>query len=105
MNRFVITDQTGKVIAPTGKWGSITDIFIKAGAAATHVALYDGQTAVAANLLSIHEVAAGESVDITGASIQFSNAGAYALVDANTEALVLNFEAAGAMPSTVLSGG
>lgn len=104
-NRVVITDQTGKVAVPSGKFGNITDIYIKAGASVSHVALYDGQTAVADNLLSIHEVAAGVSEAVTNARIQFTNAGVYALVDANTEALIFWGEWGGAVATPVLSGG
>jgi hypothetical protein len=103
-NRLVISDQTGKVIASTGKWGFITGINIKAGAGNTRVALYEGQTSAGAPL-SIHQVAAGETEDFRELGIAFGATGAYALVDANTEMLILELEVAGPMPTAVLSGG
>lgn len=105
-NRFVITDQTGKAIAAANKFGDITDIYIKAGGGGTaYVALYDGQSAVAANLLCIHSVAAGQSKEVTNCKIQFTDAGAYALVDANVEALVVWLTVGGGKATPVLSGG
>lgn len=104
-SRVVVTDQTGKVIVPATKFGQITDIYIIAGGSAARVALYDGATPVAANLLSIHAVAANTSQNISNLKIQFSDAGAYALVDANTEALIVWGEWGGAKATPILSGG
>ncbi len=104
-SRVVITDQTGKVAVPATKWGQITDIYIAAGGTQTNVALYDGVTAVAANLLSIHKVAANTSQNLSNLKIQFSDAGVYALVDANTQALIFWGEWAGGKATPVISGG
>lgn len=104
-SRIVVTNQTSAAVVPSGKFGQITDIYIKAGAAGAHVALYEGQSAVAANLLSIHEVAASESQNTTNCKIQFGDTGLYALVDSNTEALIIWGEWAGAKATPVLSGG
>lgn len=104
-SRIVITNQQGQVAVPAGKFGQITDVYIIAGGSAARVALYDGATAVAANLLSIHAVAANTSQNNTNMKIQFSDAGMYALVDANTQALIVWGEWGGAKATAVLSGG
>jgi hypothetical protein len=103
--RVVITDQTGQVAVPSGKFGQITDIHIVAGGTRTDVALYEGATPVAANLLSIHKVAANTSLNLSNLKIQFSDAGVYASVDANTQALIFWGEWGGGKATPVLSGG
>lgn len=104
-SRIVITDQNSAAVVPNGKFGQITDIYIKAGGGGTVVALYEGQSAVAANLLSIHTVAEQLSTAVTNCKIQFSDTGLYALVDAYTEVLIVWGEWAGAKATPVLSGG
>lgn len=104
-NRITITNQQGRVIVPVGKFGEINTMYIAAKTGATYVALYEGETATAAGLMSIHKVAANLAEQVHDARLQFSDAGVYALVDANTEALVVWGEWGGAKATPVLSGG
>lgn len=104
-NRIVVSNQQGQVIIPAGKFGEINTMFIAAKTGATYVALYEGATATAANILSIHKVAANLAEQVHDARVQFSDAGVYALVDANTEVLIVWGEWGGAKAAAVLSGG
>jgi hypothetical protein len=104
-NFIAVTDQTGKAVVPATMNGLITDIYIAATATATKVALYNGSTPSAAGLLYLDKVAANSANQVTNCKIQFTNGGLYALVDANTEALVLHGEWGKNLPASLLSGG
>ena len=105
MNSAKIINQTSGQLVPSGKWGGIYDVNVCAGSTATYVALYSGTSAVAANMLSIHKVAANSSVYEHECKIQFDDTGVYAVVDANTYALIIWGEWGGAKATPVLSGG
>jgi len=102
-NFIAITNQTGSAVVPADMNGQITDIYIAAGAA-TKVALYDGATPAAAGLLFLDKVAANSAHQVTNCKIQFTAGGLYALVDANTEALILHGEWAKKIGAVRLSG-
>jgi hypothetical protein len=104
-NYIAVIDQAGKAVVPADINGMITDIYVAAGAAATAVALYDGATPVAAKILFLDKVAASGSNATTNCKIQFVSGGLYALVDANTEALIVHGEWAKKLPASLLSGG
>ena len=91
-NYIAVTNQVGRVVVPDTMNGLITDIYVAAYATATKVALYDGPTPVTSKLLYLDKVAASSSKATTNCKIQFSSGGLYALVDANTEALILHGE-------------
>lgn len=99
-----ILDQAGAVLIDSDSIGQITDIYVAAGASATKVALYDGPT-TASPLLFIDKIAASSAHAATNCKIQFTNGGVYALVDANTEALIVHGEWAKLSMTNLLSGG
>lgn len=91
MNYASIVNQTSGVLIPDNINGGITDIYIAAGSGATSVALYDGQD-TNAPLIFIDKVATGGAHAITNSKIRFTDSGLYAVVDANTEALIVHGE-------------
>jgi len=103
-NYASIVNQTSGVLIANNVTGQITDIDIVAGAGATGVALYDGQTS-AAPLIFINKVATGGASVTTNHKIQFVSGGVYAVVDANTQALIVHGEWGKKPASNVLSGG
>ena len=103
-NYASITNQTSGVLIANNVTGLITDIDIVAGAGATGVALYDGQT-TSAPLIFINKVATGGGSVTTNHKIQFVSGGIYAVVDANTQALIVHGEWGKKPASNVLSGG
>jgi hypothetical protein len=102
-NYVSITDQAGAAVIPDDINGIITDIYVVAGGGAAGVALYDGQDTTG-GLLFMHKVSTGASSAVTNCKIQFVAGGLYALVDANTEALILHGEWAKKIGAVNLSG-
>ncbi len=100
-----IVNATSGQLIPATKFGQITDIHVVASAAgAGYVALYNGDS-TAGDLLYFAKVAQALSNNETNLKIQFHDAGVYALVGANTEALIVWGEWAGAKATPILSGG
>lgn len=103
MNYASIVNQTSRALVGANINGNITDIYVAAGAGAAAVALYDGPS-TASPLLFIDKIASGAAHAITNCKIKFVNGGLYALVDANTEALIVHGEWAKQVGSVNLSG-